>query len=501
MSELRVVSVEIRDVLGAREFALEPGRVTVLSGRNGSGKSTALTAVQAAIGGGSLAKLARVDPGGAETEPEVVLVLRGAGQETYRVERTGEKVRVRSRVGETAGFEDVPKPQAWLSGLYDGGGANPVRFLTAPDKERAIMLLEALPLRFDRGELLAEMGVTPDELPPIPAGLHPLEEVGLIRDAVFRARTGVNRDAHGKAAAAEQTRRNAPAAVPDDPGGAAMATAEAAAMLLGQEIATAEAKAEAAERAAIADAKARVQVAEQRVAGSFKAQAAKLRTAHEAQAAEVRAAAERRVAELLAETETAIDSLRSKGEDELEADQAQADALVTAAHDAREASRVTTRAMRADLAQQQVRLAELRAQREAAASARALHEQARKFDAEAEALARESARLTAAIDALDAHRRRMAEHLPIPGLSIEGKEIKVHGVPFEQLNTAAKVGIAVQVSTLRAKGQRLPVVWVDGAEALDSEHFEALVAALQAAGVQAFVARVTDTDLQVEAVA
>ena len=38
----------------------------------------------------------------------------------------------------------------------------------------------------------------------------------LLRDAVFRTRTGVNRDAKGKTAAAEQTRRNAPATIPED---------------------------------------------------------------------------------------------------------------------------------------------------------------------------------------------------------------------------------------------------------------------------------------------
>src|SRR6185503_20103613 len=55
-----------------------------------------------------------------------------------------------------------------------------------------------------------------DDLPAIPAGLHPLEHLTLLRDGVFKRRTGVNRDAKNAAAAADQTRRNAPATVPDD---------------------------------------------------------------------------------------------------------------------------------------------------------------------------------------------------------------------------------------------------------------------------------------------
>src|SRR5688572_27167578 len=75
MSELRVVAVTVKDVLGAREFAMQPGKVTTLRGKNGSGKSTALAAVQAALGGGNLAKMARVGAPGEKVEPEVVLVI------------------------------------------------------------------------------------------------------------------------------------------------------------------------------------------------------------------------------------------------------------------------------------------------------------------------------------------------------------------------------------------------------------------------------------------
>ena len=217
--QLLVVSVSYKDVLGAESFAMAPGQITIVSGKNGCGKSTALQAVQAALGGGSLAKLARVDPGGAPTEPEVVLVIEGEDHEAYRVKRTGDKLNALGRVGDTAAFETIPRPQAWLSSLFDPAGANPVRFLTAPDKDRALMLLEALPLKFDRAELLLAMDITADELRnmgAIPAGLHPLEEVGLIREAVFRTRTGVNRDKKAQESSAEQLRRSMPAVLPAD---------------------------------------------------------------------------------------------------------------------------------------------------------------------------------------------------------------------------------------------------------------------------------------------
>jgi len=496
--QLRVTSIQIRDVLGAREFAVEPGRITLLRGANGSGKSTALQAVQSALAGGNLARLARVDPDGKDVEPEVVLVIDGPRSEEYRVERTGDKVRVRQRVGDTAAFEDVRKPQAWLTGLFDPRGSNPVAFLMAADKDRALMLLEALPLTMPRQELLQLLaGVDPAALPPIPTGLHPLEELSLIRDAVFRARTGVNRDKDGKAKAADQTRRNAPAVIPDDPS-PLIAFGEQATSTLAAEIARDEEAARAAERQALAVAQAAHELAAQKVKAAFTEAARALRADHVRQVAELRATVEKQIADMTASTEAAIAGLRESDDAKLD----QLDALLqraqAEARDRRASTEARITSARTTLAESRDKLAALRAERDDAAKARTLHDQAKQFDQEATALVEESARLTAVIESLDAFRRRLAEDLPIEGLEIEGKEIRVRGVPYEQLNTAQRIDIAVQVACLRAKTQRLPVVFVDGAEALDTEHFHILVERLKEAGVQSFIGRVEDHELRVE---
>ena len=492
MSELRVVAVTVKDVLGAEEFAMTPSRITTLKGRNGTGKSTALAAVQAALGGGSLARIARVGKKGEKIEPEVVLVIEGEGSEAYRVERTGDKVRVRARVGDTAAFEDVGRPQGWLSSLYDPHGSNPVTFLTAKDDDRATMLLEALPLVYDRAELLKKMGIAAEDLPPIPAGLHPLEDIAWIRGGVFSTRTGVNRDEKSAAASADQLRRNTPAIIPDDPGGEAQGRLEAAAIALAREITSEDEKAGAAEETATAAARHTFQTAEAVINGDFKRDAAKLRAEQEQQAAARRAEAERWIAERAAKVEAEIERLRVAGEERLDTATAVRDATVRTASELRAEARARLAARQGDLTSKREELATLRERRESSAKARALDEQAKQFDAEAVRLVEESKRLTAAIDQLDAFRRQLAKDLPIPGLEIEGKQIRVDGVPFEQLNTAQRVDIAVQVATLRAKGSRLPVIFVDGAEALDSENFEHLVARLKAEGVQAFLGRVTD---------
>lgn len=493
---LRVVGVQIKDVLGASEFNLEPGRLTVLAGRNGSGKSTALQAVQAALQGGNLCKLARV--GAAEdAEPEVVLVIEGEGSESYRVERKGDKVRVRARVGDTAAFEDVGKPQSWLRSLYDPQGANPVTFLTAADKDRALLLLEALPLSHNRAELLLQMGIRAEELRPIPDRLHPLEEIGMIRDQVFTTRTGVNRDAKGKRSAAEQTRRSTPAVIPDDPGSTAEVDAEAVCSRLEREIAREDEQAAAAESAAVQAARHAAEQVDVETVGKFKTEAAKLRAQHDREAAEIRAEAERQIAAKLAEVEASVAELREQGEIQIADAERIRDEAIHAAAQAREDARQTIGVKREVLSRKRAHLAGIRTQRELSAAARALADQTKQFDDEAGALEKESERLTAAIEALDKYRRKLAENIPIPGLEIAGKEIRVDGVLFEQLNTAQRVEIAVKVACLRAKGQRLPAIFIDQAEQLDAEHFDLLCSELEKAGVQAWIGRVEDHDLTV----
>ncbi len=110
----------------------------------------------------------------------------------------------------------MPQPQRWLSGLHDGQLSNPIEFLKAPEKKRVLLLLEALPVDYDREALWTRMRLLPMDFAAVPDGLHPVVEIAMIRENVFRERTGVNRDEKAKSESAEQTRRATPAVIPDD---------------------------------------------------------------------------------------------------------------------------------------------------------------------------------------------------------------------------------------------------------------------------------------------
>lgn len=467
--ELRVVSVQVKNVLGIVERAIEPdGRSVIVSGPNASGKTSLLRALESTLAGGSLARLQRV---GAEEPPEVVLVLEGTGGH-YRVKkRGGETAKVSVRVGDTAAFEDVVRPQEFLSGLFDPAAANPVRFLLASDKDRARLLLEAIPLKMDQAQLLREMGLEAAEVPQIPASLHPLEALALIREDVFRKRTGVNRDQKSAAAAAEQLRRNTPAVLPEDPKAAINALEGEVASHAG-ELGARETQAKATHREALASANSDHAAEEAAIGAAFKLAAA-----------EIRARAEKEIADRKAADDVLLEEL----------DRARR-ARVTAADEALAEAGRDLGALRNTLAAKREHLAALRAQADTAAKALALKAQTQEFDAHADRLEAESERLTAALAALDAYTRRLGESLPIPGLAIEGKEIKRDGVPFDQLNDGQQVEIAAAVAELRAAENPLKVVFLDGLETLDSQRRAALLQHLAAKGIQAFGAVVTDGD-------
>lgn len=502
---LRVAGISIKDVLGIKFFSVEPGKVTRITGRNGSMKTSIQQAMQAALGGGSLGKLAHVEAG-RNAEPEVVLVLKGDRE--HRIEKKGDKTaRVTARVGDTQAFEDVGRPQAWLSSIYDARGCNIVQLLKAPDKDVATLILEALPLDIDRRELTTILGDFAKYVRALPKGLHALEELGYVREDIFTARTGVNRDKDGAKKTAEDLRRSLPQVMPemhDDTIRDTRAERDA----LATEITQAEAQATADETAALAAAQHERDAETDRLSGEFKAFAAKTRADLSAEVKEVEAEAERRIAAIRAEVAAKTKDLSAAAEEAIEAKRTEGDAaldvaenvLLVAQDEARQArarADLALRAKRDQLRTLEGRLATLESERDQAQRAAGLAEHLKSVEKKEAELKAEADRMTACLEGLDQYRLRLAKTLPVPGLEISGQEVRVNGIPWTQLNKGQRVEILVKVSVLRAAGRPLPLIFVDDAETLDTEHLELLERELAASGVQAVISRVGDTDLEV----
>jgi len=120
-----------------------------------------------------------------------------------------------------------------------------------------------------------------------------------------------------------------------------------------------------------------------------------------------------------------------------------------------------------------------------------------KYAREAEKLKETSDGRTTVIEKIDAYKVELLKEIPIEGLEISDGDILVNGVKFDQLNTAQRLRIAVAVAVMRESRNKLPLIWVDGAEALDSQNYADMIAMIEKSGIQAVVARVTDGELKV----
>lgn len=419
---MKVQKVRIENILGLETLEFEPGRVTIVSGRNGVGKSSVLESLKYALTGGTDATIKRK---GAE-KGEVVIVLDEA-----TVTRDTEKP---ARI-EVAGVGPIRRPAEFLKSRIDSLSFNPVQFLLAPKDKRTEWFLEMVPVEVGDDELRAA-GV--ETLPP-PAR-NGLDRIKAAYDLTFAARTGVNRALKEKRAAVAQL-------------------AEGLAEVAEVDLATLRAEKDRL-AAGLAD---DLNGVKDRAAGLLKA---------------VRDDAQAR-----------IDAIRAALADEERQIQEE---LV------RETERLRGLAQPA-IEEAGARLAVAEAQAKAAAQMERTRELVAMMTTEAAALETEAEQRTRTLGNLDTLKKRALDRLPIQGVEIAEGEILVGGIPFDRVNTAARVQFVLNVAMLR-KGS-LPLVLLDGLECLDPETFEAFVKAASTLDAQFICTRVTDGPLEVKVAA
>lgn len=143
--------IEIRDLYGTREAAFEPGSMTVLTGANGSGKSSVLKAILSVFMGGS-------DPGavrkGAKKGTISIELADRPGHVIATIKKTqtekGSNVDIRDQDG-----QPIAAAQTWINSLAESLAVDPARLLSSRPKELVPILLELMPIAFAAAEITA----------------------------------------------------------------------------------------------------------------------------------------------------------------------------------------------------------------------------------------------------------------------------------------------------------------------------------------------------------
>lgn len=438
---MNISHLTIRNILGIDELELTPGGFTTIQGPNGTGKTSVLEAIRGALQQGHDATLLR---NGAE-KGEIVLVLDDGVSITKTVGADGSKTQVRGSDGKA-----MPRPAEVIKSLTDMLSVNPVAFLAAEKKDRVKVLLESMPLEVDAEKLTAIAGIKVQQQP----GVHALHVIEAVHKQVYDARTGTNRAVKEKDATITQLRQAMPEAVEGVDGN--------------------EEEIEAQLQAAAA--------ARDGTLGKISTKLDGIKTKAQADIDGIRT-----------ELQEAIDKLKAAAQEKVDAIRADVLDNETRAGAAREKAHTAHAATTAPLT---AALTALRADRSNAARRAQALETINTLVSELEGLRTEAQRQTDALAGIEKYKSDLLKKLPIPGLEVRDGEILRGGVPFDRLNTAAQVEVAVGIAKLRAG--ELGVVCVDRIESLDDANLEELRQQAADAGLQMFVTRVGGEEFAIE---
>lgn len=429
-----IARIRINNILGIDHLEVDAGQLTEFIGANGSGKTSALEAIRSALKGGHDATLLRAG----QTQGEAVLVLDDGSEITKRITPTKSETTVTGPDG-----RKQAKPAAALDALRDMLSVNPVEFLRAPKKDRVDVLLSSMPLSWDPERIKEAVAPLAVDVPTS----HPLVAIEAVRRVVYDERTGTQRAAREKRATIKQLADTIPPTLPT-----------------------------AADTAALLAQIAQLDAAKDQEMDRIRVKLDGFRGEHEAKMAAVRE-----------EFDVAIRALEKQRDEALENERARFADIRGKADTQRsrkqEEHLTNTGALRAQLAAAEEVT-------KAAARVEATQKTVADMTAACEDLEAQAAGQTAALERLEAYKSDLLASLPIPGLTVQDGEIYRNGVPFDRLNTAQQIEIAVEVAKLRAG--KLGVICVDGMEALDPDHYAEFGRQVLASGLQVFITRAAE---------
>lgn len=179
---MKIVRLEIKNVLGIQELQLNPGQVNIISGGNDRGKTSVLEAIEKGV---------------RNTDRRTRFVHDGADEATLYIELddgTAIDRRIPAegspRVTITKAGAKVQKPESTLRALMGQDGDlvfNPVDFLAKKDREQTEILLSLIPMRLKESDLQEWFG----EIPEVNLNQHAIDVLAYLAEKYFYDRRAI----------------------------------------------------------------------------------------------------------------------------------------------------------------------------------------------------------------------------------------------------------------------------------------------------------------------
>lgn len=473
--------IHIRNFKGIEYATMELGQITLVSGANGTGKSSFLEAVKAPFQGGYDPALVNdpdaegacririgEKPADKRTVPNTKAIVEmelGDGSRLKRVidaQRATSSVECFSATGERLGG------QGYVEKLAPIGAVDPLAFLLADKKDRAKVVMEFLNVPLETSELEFIPGGdwwTAHMRDKDGRRLSCFEALNSVESALCDRRRECDRRRRELAATIDNLRKSSPTVNDESRDWQKEA----------QDAELAYRQAESAYQARIAAMRSEAEAARSRAIEKRSAENRAIDDWLSAEIAKLQAEASRR--------KTTVQQVYSENMEAIRQAELHAEQTIT------ESSGPAVDEGRRNYEEAQRNLSAFHESIGVRNHLKVVEEQNRKQVSE-------SLRLETAINRIRDLRMEKMKDVGIEGLEMRDGEVFYRGLRLDALNTAQQIQIAAQIVSNNAR--TLPFLIIDNAEHLDAETKSEFVQALTAGGFQVVVAEVSNSPLTVQ---
>lgn len=437
--KFRVRLITVKNIMGiGPEVDIKPGALTLVQGKNGLGKTSLIQAVLACLGKGHKATLLR---DGAE-EGEVVIVLDdGSGPPYLTVTAKVTADKTDRKIG-YPGEPPMARPAERLAEIRNDFTLFPTEFLTKSKDDRVKLFLDAIPLKVDKDDLAGVLPLLP-RADMVDLNRHAFKVLADIDQIIRDKRKAVNAVVSEKRKTVLTLKAGLPGDIED-----------------------------------VSEAKARLEELKKRLEANRETYQSEVEISN----AEFNKTKDELASEFNAAKDKLVEDYNAKILELNHSSKDQAQELA----DTYQKSAQTVGAEVATLEEQCKTF-------DRTVETRTLIAQ---LNTEADDNEILSEQLTSALDVdLKDIRNSLVEQVPIAGVTIKDGDICVDtpegkAIPFDAVNTKEKIRVTVDLALLKAGP--LPLLLMDGAEALDQDSLDELAEALEAKGAQLLASRVTE---------
>lgn len=442
---MNVQSIEVRNIKGITHLAAKIGAMTIISGRNGEGKSSFLDALSSPFLGGHEPSLIRK---GAD-KGEVTITLNDGAVIRFTITEKASTLKITNGDGSA-----VKAPATYIKSLASSFAFDPISFLdarTPAEKEKRLkFLLDAMPISFSKSEIVTEV-----PLPNLRAE-YTIEEFDALRQGTREQRANANSDVERL----EKSSKSFKLMLPENDGlhnliGRNVADYQPPVNEWKEKAADLERQLEAARsnlRTSVTGWRSDIAVAKGEIDDWEIAEIERIRKEANGKRADIDA----KGAVLIDEERKPLD----------EAIQIIAVELATAKEKAEADTRL-------DGVRQSVLVV--------------IKELGTAYDRAAD--------LDKTVKALDDLRKKKLAALPVEDVEIRSGDIFYKDIPFDHVNFQQRIFTTFEIVSLKMGA--LPLMVIDNFEALDPEHREMFTAAVAQFGYQVIAAAVSDAPLEV----